>query len=264
MSLDVIAPTIITGVEDSQDLVRFYDDAYTRQPAEAAVYARWRALGAVGKADHVLALCAQAGLRPASTLEVGCGDGALLCELDRRGFGGVLSGVEITEAAVQIARGREQIDTVELYDGLHLPVADGSYELGILSHVLEHVPDPPALLAEVARACKAVVVEVPLEANWSARRASKRVHAAEVGHLQRLDHAAARAMVAQAGLVIDCELDDPLPLEAHTFFAANSAERVRSTAKWALRSTLHRVAPPLARRAFTLHYACLCRRPPDA
>jgi 2-polyprenyl-3-methyl-5-hydroxy-6-metoxy-1,4-benzoquinol methylase len=264
VSLDVIAPTIITGVEDSEDLVRFYDDAYTREPAEAAVYARWRALGAVGKADHVLALCARAGLRPASTLEVGCGDGALLCELHRRGFGGVLSGVEITEAAVQIARKREQIDTVELYDGLHLPVADGAYELGILSHVLEHVPDPTALLAEVARACQTVVVEVPLEANWSARRGNKRVHAVEVGHLQRLDHAAARAMVTRAELIIDSELDDPLPLAAHTFFAANPAQRARSAAKWALRSTLHRIAPPLARRAFTLHYACLCHRPPVA
>jgi SAM-dependent methyltransferase len=248
-------------VEDSDALVRFYDDAYTRRPAEAAVYARWRALGALGKADHVLALCARAGLRPTSTLEVGCGDGALLCELHRRGFGGELSGVEITEAAVQIARQREQIQSVELYDGLHLEVADGHYELGILSHVLEHVPDPPALLAEVARACRAVAVEVPLEANWSARRGSKRVHAAEVGHLQRLDHDGARAMVAQAGLTIVCELDDPLPLEAHRFFASSLRERAQGSAKWALRSGLHRLAPRLARRAFTLHYACLCRSP---
>ncbi len=63
------------------------------------------------------------------------------------------------------------------------------YGLGILSHVLEHVPDPPALLAEAARACGAVVMEVPLESNLSARRASKREHAEEVGHLQRLDRA---------------------------------------------------------------------------
>jgi SAM-dependent methyltransferase len=257
-------------VEDSAALVRFYDDAYTQEPAAAALYARWRALGAIGKADHVIALCARAGVgagghgaggHPFKTLEVGCGDGALLCELHRRGFGGVLSGVEITEAAVAIARSRPQIDSVELYDGLHLPAADGAYELGVLSHVLEHVPDPAALLKEVARACRAVLVEVPLEANWSARRGSKRVHAAEVGHLQRLDHQAARAMVAQAGLTIDCELDDPLPLEAHRFFASSPRERARGTAKWAIRSGLHRLAPGLARRAFTLHYACLCHSP---
>jgi SAM-dependent methyltransferase len=216
-------------VEDSAALIRFYDEAYSREGVEAARYARWRALSAVGKADHVIELCGRAGLwaggTPASTLEVGCGDGALLCELHRRGFGGTLSGVEITQAAVDIARRRAEISAVELYDGLRLPAPDGEYELGVLSHVLEHVPDPAALLGEVARACGAVLVEVPLEANWSARRAGKREHAIEVGHLQRLDRTAARA---------------------------------KGTAKWAVRAGVQRLAPAAARRAFTLHYACLC------
>ncbi len=242
---------------DPAELVRFYDDAYSREPDEAALYARWRALGAVGKADHVVALCERAGVRPRSTLEVGCGDGALLSELHRRGFGGRLTGVEITEAAVQIARSRAEIDSVALYDGQHLPAADRTYELGVISHVLEHVPDPRALLAETARACAAVVIEVPLEANWSARRAGKREHAAEVGHLQRLDRAAVRGIVAQAGLELAAELDDPLPAEVHRFFAASASARAAATAKWAVRAALHRSAPPLARRLFTVHYACM-------
>lgn len=264
-------------MEDSAALVRFYDDAYSQEPAAAERYGRWRALGARGKADHVIALCARAGVgegapaagEPAAgapgagghrfrTLEVGCGDGALLCELRRRGFGGALSGVEITDAAVAIARSRPQIDSVERYDGLHLPAADGAYELGVLSHVLEHVPDPAALLREVARACRAVVVEVPLEANWSARRAGKREHAAEVGHLQRLDRRAMREIVARAGLSIAAELEDPLPLEVHRFFADTPRQRAAARARWAVRAGLHRLAPALARRLFTVHYACLC------
>ena len=243
---------------DAEELVRFYDEGYTRDPAEAALYARWRALGAVGKADHVLALCAKAGVSPASTLEVGCGDGALLCELHRRGFGGRLSGVEITQAAVDIARERAEIDSIELYDGSHLKAPEETYELGILSHVLEHVPDPPALLAEVARACRAVVVEVPLEENLSARRTGKREHADEVGHLQRLDLAGARLIVARAGLRIAGELEDPLPLATHRFFASGPAAQAIATAKWAIRRGLHRTAPVAARRVFSVHYACLC------
>jgi SAM-dependent methyltransferase len=261
--LAVIAPTIITAVEDSDELIRFYDAAYTQEPAEAALYARWRALGAVGKVDHVIELLGRAGIRPRSTLEVGCGDGALLSELHRRGFGGMLSGVEITEAAVEIAASRPEIESVALYDGLHLAAADGAYELGILSHVLEHVPDPSALLAEVARACRVVVIEVPLEANLSARRASKREHAAEVGHLQQLDRAAARAIVARAGLELTAELEDPLPLEVHRFFARTPPARALGTVKWGLRAGAHALCPPLARRAFTVHYAAMCR-PPDA
>jgi SAM-dependent methyltransferase len=243
------------------ELTRFYERGYTPDPARSPEYARWRALGALGKADHVIELCARVGLEPASTLEVGCGDGALLSELHRRGFGGRLSGVEISDAAVALARERPQIDAVARYDGEHLPDGDGAHDLGVLSHVLEHVPDPPALLAEVARACMAVVVEVPLEANLSARRAHKREHAAEVGHLQRLDRDGARQIVAAAGLRLVAELEDALPLSVHRFFATNAGDRARGTVKWALRRALHGAAPALARRMFTVHYACLCVAP---
>jgi SAM-dependent methyltransferase len=249
-------------VSEAGGLVEFYDDAYTQaDPDRAELYARWRGLGAVGKADHVIELCVRAGLRPRSTLEIGCGDGALLCELEARGFGGRLAGVEITRAAVEIARARPQIDSVELYDGERLQAGDGEYELGILEHVLEHVVDPAALLAEAARACRAVVVEVPLEANVSARRAVKREHADEVGHLQRLDRAGVQTIVADAGLRVVSELEDALPRSVHTFFAETPYARARSTAKWMARSALHRLSPRLARRLFTVHYACLCLPP---
>jgi SAM-dependent methyltransferase len=245
-------------VPDAAQLARFYDAAYSENPDNAQRYSRWRALGAVGKACHVIELCGRVHISPASTLEVGCGDGALLCELARRAFGGRLHGVEISQAAVEIARRRTRIESVSLYDGSHLPAADGAHDLGVLSHVLEHVEDPAALLAETARVCAAVVVEVPLEANWSARRRGKRRHALEVGHLQRLDRRAVRALVSRAGLSVAAELQDPLPRAVHAFFAAGAFGRARAGAKWALRSVLHRLSPALARRAFTVHYACLC------
>ena len=99
--------------------------------------------------------------------------------------------------------------------------------------------------------------------NISAKRASKREHADEVGHLQRLSRADAREIVARAGLRIACELEDPLPLAVHRFLAPDtSSARAKATAKWAVRAGLHRLAPPLARRLYTVHYACLCL--PDA
>jgi SAM-dependent methyltransferase len=244
-------------MSDSSAISRFYEAAYSQDAASAERYSRWRALGAVGKADHVIRLCTRAGLQPTSTLEVGCGDGALLSELHRRSFGGRLSGVEISESAVAIARERKEIESVRVYDGVKLDAPDGSYDLGVLSHVLEHVEDPAALLGEVARACRAVLVEVPLEANLSARRPSKRAHAAEVGHLQRLDRKATRAIVASAGLVILHELEDPLPLSVHRFFKVSSLARSAAVLKGSSRMLLHRLAPAVARRSFTVHYACL-------
>jgi SAM-dependent methyltransferase len=262
----VIVVRIIPGVPDSSavqhdELVGFYDESYAHRGERALLYSRWRALGAKGKADHVVELCARAGVRAASTLEVGCGDGALLCELKHLGFGGSLHGVEITKAAVEIASKRKEISSVEMYDGRQLRYGGGAYDLGIVSHVLEHVPDPVDLLAEVGRVCGAVIVEVPLEDNLSAKRAGKREHAREVGHLRRLNRDSARAIVSRAGLRVACDLDDPLPLAAHRFFAETPAAKLAAACKWGTRRGLHLLAPPLARRLFTVHYACLCLPP---
>jgi SAM-dependent methyltransferase len=257
---------IIVAVQDSHDqlvdshdqLVEFYDESYASEGERAQLYSRWRALGAKGKADHVIELCARASMRPQSTLDVGCGDGALLSELQKRGFGGRLHGVEITRAAVRIASEREGIESVRLYDGEHVKARDGAYELGIASHVIEHVREPEVLLAEMGRACRAVVMEVPLEDNLSARRASKREHAEEVGHLRRLSRESARAIAARAGLRIVGEIEDALALEAQRFFAQTPAQDGAAMCKWGTRKALHTLAPALARRLFTVHYACLC------
>jgi SAM-dependent methyltransferase len=246
------------AMNDHSELISFYEEAYSQDPSSAPKYASWRSLGAIGKADHVRTLCARVGLAPQSTLEVGCGDGAVLCELHKHGFGGLLHGVEISAAAVRIAATRPQIDSVTLYDGVRLLAGDGQYELGVLSHVLEHVLDPAGLLQEVARACRSVVVEVPLEDNLSARRHSKREHAREIGHLRRLSRDRILAIVDDAGLRIAAELDDPLPLEVHRFFADTALQRAGASAKWALRGAIHRSSPAFARRLFSLHYACLC------
>src|SRR5205085_10618182 len=121
------------AVSQAVDLQRFYDDAYSSASREGDRFARWRALGAVGKADHVEELCARLGLGPQAVLEVGCGDGALLAELSKRSFAPRLAGVEISSEAATTARSRG-LD-VQVFDGSRLPAADSSYDLGVLSHV---------------------------------------------------------------------------------------------------------------------------------
>jgi SAM-dependent methyltransferase len=240
-----------------RDLSGFYDSAYARGGER---HAAWRELGARGKADHVVALASEASLPAASVVEIGCGDGALLAELSARRFGEELHGFEISQAAIELARARSvpRVQSIAVFDGLTLPVADRSFDLGVLSHVLEHVAEPLPLLREAARACRALVVEVPLERNASGGRASKQASSAEIGHLAALDRSAVRRLVSDAGLRVAAELLDPLPREVHTFFAASPADQARGLAKAAVRRGLFRVAPAVAERAFTLHYACAC------
>ncbi|MEA2432136.1 MAG: hypothetical protein QOI19_2609 [Thermoleophilaceae bacterium] len=240
-----------------RDLSGFYDSAYARGGER---HAAWRELGAKGKADHVVSLCASAGLAPGTVLEIGCGDGSLLAELSSRGFGGSLSGFDISPAAIELAEGRgvPRVASLAVFDGKALPVADRSFDLGVLSHVLEHVPEPLPLLREGARACRALIVEVPLERNASGGREAKRSSSEEIGHVQTLDRAAVRTLVEGAGLRVAAELLDPLPREVHTFFAESPVDQARGLAKAAVRRGVFRVSPAAAERAFTLHYACAC------
>jgi SAM-dependent methyltransferase len=244
----------------SDDLVAFYEDGYSvADPAEAARYGAWRAHGARLKAGHAVALCSRAGLRPETLVEIGCGDGALLAELGARGLGRTLDGFELSAPAAELARARSipGARRIEAYDGAHVPAADGAYDLAVLSHVVEHVPDPPALLAEAARVARWVLVEVPLEDNRSAARPAKRAQAREIGHVQAFDRGAMHALLSGAGLDLRAELTDPLPYSHHAFFAEGAAARAKAAAKWSLRWGTWRAAPRRAERLFTVHWAGL-------
>jgi SAM-dependent methyltransferase len=241
------------------ELREFYEQSYSAPEQEGVVYARWRALGAVAKADHVLALSAGsvAGAQPhARVLDIGCGDGALLAELAQRRAQWRLAGVELAEQAARLAAARCPSAEIRAYGGETLPYGEREFDLAILSHVLEHVPDPLALLREAARVAREVVVEVPLEANLSARRAAKRGIAAEVGHIQRLSRRSVTGLAAAAGMRVAAGISDPLPRDVHTFFAAGGSARAKANAKWLLRRGVHTLSAGAAERLFTVHYAC--------
>jgi SAM-dependent methyltransferase len=195
-------------------------------------------------------------------VEIGCGDGALLAELGERGLAPVLDGFELSPPAAELAQARSipGARRIEAFDGADVPAEDGAYDLAVLSHVLEHVPEPMALLREAARVAPAVLIEVPLEDNRSARREEKRAEAARIGHVQFFDRAAVHALVRVAGLRVAAELSDPLPYAHHAFFAGTRGERARAALKSGVRRAAWRAAPKLAERAFTVHYACLACR----
>jgi SAM-dependent methyltransferase len=241
------------------DQTRFYDEAYSEaDPAAALDYGEWRALGARTKADHVVALLDRDGGRPQRLVEIGCGAGSLLAELAARRVAPALDGYDLSAAAIEIARGHGLPGVrFEAFDGAHVPAADGAYDVAVLSHVLEHVPDPAALLAEAARVARRVVVEVPLERNRSAARPAKRAEAARIGHIQFFDRAAVRGLCAAAGLHVRAELTDPLGFALHAFGATGAKARARAAVKTGVRRAAWRLAPRAAERAFTVHYACL-------
>jgi SAM-dependent methyltransferase len=240
------------------ELREVYEQQYTAGEADARRYGAWRELCARSKADHIVELVRAAPEPPRAVLDVGCGDGVLLSLLARRGIGETHHGFEIAERAVALAAGRPEIDRVERFDGKRLPVGDGAYDLGVLSHVLEHVPEPLPLLREVARACRAVVIEVPLEHNRSASRPAAEAGRRAIGHLHRFGRDDVALLAANAGLAIADDLSDPLPRAIHAFFAQTPGARARAELKAGARQALFALAPGRAERLFTVHYACIC------
>jgi SAM-dependent methyltransferase len=236
------------------DLGTFYDETYAHDGEEAQHWEQWRLLNARIKVEKIVALWR--GDPPVAVCEVGCGDGAILAQLADQRFGEVFDGFEVSPEAAAIAARNPLFRRIESYDGLHLPVPDDSYDLGILSHVLEHVPGPLALLRETARTCRRVVVEVPLEDNMSARRPRKIAEAHRIGHLQRFSRGDMRELAAEAGLRVDGEVVDPLTKEHQQFLTPGA----KGAAKWAVRAGTTRVAQPIARRLFTVHYTALLTR----
>lgn len=86
-------------------------------------------------------------------LEIGCGAGTDLAEFAR--YGARVVGVDITETAVNLTRGRLHVEglpgEVTTYDGVRLPFEDGGFDVVYSWGVLHHAPRFDDLFAEIAR-----------------------------------------------------------------------------------------------------------------
>jgi ubiquinone/menaquinone biosynthesis C-methylase UbiE len=126
---------------DPSLFVRFVDLANTMPEIRAA------------KAAMVDALALRGG---ASVIDVGCGTGDDARELARLvGPEGRAVGVDASETMIAEARRRVQGSGLqvefEVSDARHLPFADDTFDACRTERMLAHVPDPRAVLAEMAR-----------------------------------------------------------------------------------------------------------------
>jgi SAM-dependent methyltransferase len=96
------------------------------------------------------------GLRPGSqVLDVGCGPGEIASRLAEKFPGARLTGVDLIEDHLRLARRRyphlEDRLQLLLADAFALPFEDGTFDLTVCRHVVQAIPDPPRALGELAR-----------------------------------------------------------------------------------------------------------------
>jgi 2-polyprenyl-3-methyl-5-hydroxy-6-metoxy-1,4-benzoquinol methylase len=107
---------------------------------------------------EVLALARQL---PPPILDFGCGGGALVRALRRGGLEAY--GLELDDERIRTHLIDEVRPWVTLYDGrLPAPLATGRFAGVVCSEVIEHIPDPEQVIAELARlAAERLLVTVP-------------------------------------------------------------------------------------------------------
>jgi len=85
-------------------------------------------------------------------VDVGCGNGAYLAELGRRGHRGPIVGIDFSQGMLRAAREAMPAAHPVLADARALPVSDGAATLALAMHMLYHVPEPAVAVNEMRRA----------------------------------------------------------------------------------------------------------------
>lgn len=159
----------------ASNLKKDYDSQYANEASE------WRDIGARQKARNIVEITDQLTLD--KVLEVGAGEGSILNYLSKWNFSPNLFALEISDSG--IARIKEKnisnLKEVKSFDGYAIPYPDKSFDLVILSHVLEHVEFERALLREIKRVSKYQVIEVPRDYKPNVDKKLK--HFLDYGHI---------------------------------------------------------------------------------
>jgi len=133
-----------------------YDKYASQNPIEKAMMRRFLAT-----LDRMVE-----GLQPTNLLEVGVGEGEILQRMAARFPAATVLGLDLPDEHLAEEWRRRGLPA-EFGDVTALRFADGEFDLVMAIEVLEHVPEPDAALAELARVCSGtVVLSVPSEPIW--------------------------------------------------------------------------------------------------
>lgn len=216
---------------------------------------RWRELCAKDKAANIISLLGDRATPLASVLEVGCGTGAVLLEVQRAGIGSTHVGVDmadpnchphvgVIEAGIKLMR----------QDHERLPFEDKSFDFVYASHVLEHVTDERRFLAELSRVSRHwIYLEVPCELHFRTNMIAVQ-STLNIGHINAYTPESFALTLATSGLdIVSIEAFDH-SFETHRFHSGFTAAWI----KMLLRRSALNISPNIASRIFTYHVGALC------
>jgi len=127
--------------------------------------AEWLRAAAVQRADNIHFLLTKHSITAESILDLGCGTGAVITELQRRNIGKRYHGVDYSPEVIAYLTAHSsgiQTQVADLTDdSVSIP---GAFDLAVVIHVLQHLDNPDQFLKNVRNVdFRFLIVEVPLE-----------------------------------------------------------------------------------------------------
>ena len=136
---------------------------------------------------------------PHSVLDVGCGEGVLTAEWAERLGERRIVGIDLDDDKLRAEWAKRQRANLEYRceEATRLSFADDEFDMATAIEVLEHVPDPGATIAEMARVAeRRLLVSVPREPLWRGLNMARGAYWGSLGNTPgHVNHWSRRAFV---------------------------------------------------------------------
>jgi 2-polyprenyl-3-methyl-5-hydroxy-6-metoxy-1,4-benzoquinol methylase len=153
---------------------------------------------------------------PESILDVGCGEGVLTCEWAARLGDKRIVGIDLDDPKLKAEWEKRRRPNMELRveEATSLTFADDEFDMATAIEVLEHVPEPEATVAEMARVARShLLVSVPREPLWRGLNMARGSYIRQLGntpgHVNHWSKRSFVSMLSQHGTIEDAR--SPFP-----------------------------------------------------
>ena len=155
--------------------------------------------------------------------------------------------------------------SVQLFDGYQLPFEDNSFDLVILSHVLEHVEHERLLLREIKRVGRHCVIEIPCDYKSGVDKRIK--HFLAYGHINVYTPTSLRYLLRTEGFEIENDLTSIIEPEVTRFNTYVNQKKEKSfvadtriAAEYVIKNNLGKILGKKVSERLANAYTVLCKK----
>lgn len=188
-------------------------------------------------------------------IDIGAGNGSLIKLLSDSESCKSIAAIEISTSGIEAIQTKSihKLTSLTKFDGYTIPHADKEFDLGLSTHVVEHVEHERMFLKEAARVCRKLYVEVPLEHTITLGRSIR--SAGPLGHINFYNITSFDNLILTSGLKIEKSVIFPASLERESFLVNSKAV---GYIKHQIRKNALILSPKIATSIFTYMYGVLC------